>query len=264
MEFVLSEDSCIAGQWFESPTETAVAASRMVAQAVADAKQNPWPPFVTDAGPTTAERVERAFDALEQLYTESYAACGNRNPTWDNAAVNRLRQAANWVAHHSTDRVATKALLTEFGKLEKLDCTDPLIVYWQGNLRFHVNGAADATPYLRRALAGFDESNYPRMMLFYATRRLAAALAAQRGFEDPEVQHLRKRMFTHIRPGRPGTRPVSLGIPAPHTTAPETTRNDRYGGSSCRPGRPGPMGRRTGTAHAPLRDGLARTRSRMG
>ena len=130
----------------------------------------------------------------------AYRNVGKRDPKWDKDALDFLEMCALYFSKPANvprlKGAPTIPLLAATGKrVIDAGCDDPLILYEYGVILQLTDKPAEAETFIRRAVAGFRTSRYPRARMCSAPNRLAELCKKRGGKAAAEVDSWLKLKF---------------------------------------------------------------------
>jgi len=102
---------------------------------------------------------------------EAYQEVGERDPAWDEPALELLEMFARYFSEVS-EAPTSEELLAAAEPLMDTECNDPVVLYCVGAALHENEKLAEAEPYISRAVDDFEESRYSRWRAWAAAKRL--------------------------------------------------------------------------------------------
>ena len=135
-------------------------------------------PIPTDPSAFTMRDYRKRSIANDSMwYLEGYKQHGHRDDAWDESAIEFIEMCIA-VFNDVPNAPDFEELQSAGEQVVNAGCTDPLVLYGYGYARDRRNHRRGAERYLRAAVQGLPDSDYPATLLGSAASRLARFLEA--------------------------------------------------------------------------------------
>jgi len=162
---------------------------------------------ITQAGFTSKEYRKNACQWLESVLVSDYEKYGKRSAVWDEKAKAFFNLYAQF-KHGENGKEVLKDLKQAGDELLGLGCTDPYILYMQGNILYQRNDFKTSLPMVEQSRAGLNPSRYPWINRYYGARRLQH-LYEKMSMSKKEIGKLSRRRMEYL--GRASSDPAFAG-----------------------------------------------------
>ena len=162
---------------------------------------------IKPAGFTSREYKKNERQWLEGVLLSDYEKYGKRSPVWDEKAKAFFKLYAQF-RHGENGKEVLKDLKQAGDELLGLGCTDPYILYMQGNTLYQLNDFKTALPIVEQSRAGLNPSRYPWINRYYAASRLQH-LYKKMSMPNKEIRKLNRRKMEYL--GRASADPAFAG-----------------------------------------------------
>lgn len=146
-------------------------------------------PIPTDPSAFTMRDYRKRSIANDRVwYLEGYKQHGHRDDAWDESAIEFIQMCIA-VFNDLPNAPSFQELESAGEEIVSAGCNDPLVLYGYGYAQDRQNHRRGAEQYLRAAVQGLPDSNYPATLLGSAASRLARFLEAWRRDEEARTFH---------------------------------------------------------------------------
>ena len=146
-------------------------------------------PIPTDPSAFTMRDYRQRSIANDRVwYLEGYKQHGHRDDAWDESAIEFIEMCIA-VFNDVPNAPDFKELQSAGEQVVNAGCTDPLVLYGYGYARDRRNHRRGAEQYLRAAVQGLPDSDYPATLLGSAASRLARFLEAWNRDDEARAFH---------------------------------------------------------------------------
>jgi len=184
--------------WLLSTPPTSCAAEAQVLETPSGGTPAVRPIPVGDGTYTWQTFHREAEQWLKKSLLAHYDKHGDRAPEWDEKAKVFLETYASYAHPHSMKRADCLKELRPLGKeLLALGCQDPCITYAYGNVVYGSGDVQEAMPLVKQALTLLEASEYPRIFLYYASRKLGMIYSQMPSFKK-DIGPLQRRRMTYL------------------------------------------------------------------
>lgn len=108
----------------------------------------------------------------KEMLIDNYNKYGTQSPLWDSKVQYFLTDVVELI-EGSWNRELVEDLKSTSSKLMAVGCSDPFIVYLHGYLLYQSGEKEKAESFVHKGLTMLENSNYPKMFIYYAANRLA-------------------------------------------------------------------------------------------